>query len=79
MISHGTDGGQPEVSAAARKGWANAKSQVVVRDRAEITALFGDFELVEPGVVQLPLWRPDGEVREDWETIWLDGGVAFKR
>ena len=79
VISHGTDGGQPEVSAAARKGWANAKSQVVVRDRAEITALFGDFELVEPGVVQLPLWRPDGEVREDWETIWLDGGVAFKR
>jgi hypothetical protein len=79
VISHGTDGGQPEVSAAARKGWDNAKSQLVVRDRAEITALFGDFELVEPGVVQLPLWRPDGPVREDWETIWLDGGLAFKR
>ena len=50
-----------------------------MRDRAEITALFGDFELVEPGVVQLPLWRPDGAVRKDWETIWLDGGVGFKR
>ena len=79
MISHGTDGGQPEVSAAARKGWDNAKSRIVVRDHAEIEALFGDFELVEPGVVQLPLWRPDGEVRGDWETIWLEGGVAFKR
>jgi hypothetical protein len=79
VISHGTDGGRPEVSAAARKGWDNAKSQLVVRDRAEITALFGDFELVEPGVVQLPLWRPDGPVREDWETIWLEGGLAFKR
>jgi hypothetical protein len=79
VISHGTDGGQPEVSAAARKGWDNAKSRVVVRGHAEIEALFGDFELVEPGVVQLPLWRPDGEVRADWETIWLEGGVAFKR
>lgn len=79
VISHGTDGGRPDVSAAARKGWANAKSQVVVRDREEIRALFGDFELVDPGVVQLPLWRPDGAVREDWDTIWLDGGVGFKR
>jgi hypothetical protein len=79
VISHGTDGGQPEVSAAARKGWDNAKSRVVVRDHAEIEALFGDFELVEPGLVQVPLWQPDGEVRPDWETIWLDGGVAFKR
>jgi SAM-dependent methyltransferase len=79
VISHGTDGGQPEVSAAARKGWDNAKSRVVVRGHAEIEALFGGFELVEPGVVQLPLWRPDGAVREDWETIWLEGGVAFKR
>ena len=79
VISHGTDGGRPEVSAAARKGWDNATSKVVVRDHAEIAAMFGDFELVEPGVVQLPRWRPDGAVREDWETIWLEGGVGFKR
>ncbi|WP_194893238.1 SAM-dependent methyltransferase [Catenulispora pinisilvae] len=79
VISHGTDGGQPEVSAAARKGWDNAKSRITVREHEEIAALFGDFELVEPGLVQLPLWRPDGPVREDWETIWLDGGVGFKR
>ncbi|NUR28542.1 MAG: SAM-dependent methyltransferase [Catenulispora sp.] len=79
VVSHGTDGGHPEVSAAARKGWDKATSQIVVRDRAEITALFGDFDLVEPGVVQLPLWRPDGPVRADWETIWLDGGVGIKR
>ncbi|ACU73611.1 protein of unknown function DUF574 [Catenulispora acidiphila DSM 44928] len=79
VISHGTDGGQPEVSAAARKGWDNAKSNLVVRERAAIEAFFGDFDLIEPGVVQLPRWRPDGPVREDWETIWLEGGLAFKR
>jgi hypothetical protein len=79
VISHGTDGGQPETSAAARKGWDNAKSRIVVRDTAQITALFGDFAIVEPGVVQLPLWRPDGAVRDDWETIWLEGGVGIKQ
>jgi hypothetical protein len=32
---------------------------VVLRTQAEVAALFGDLELVEPGVVQLPRWRPD--------------------
>jgi len=30
-----------------------------LRTRAEITAFFDGLELVEPGVVSLPLWRPD--------------------
>jgi hypothetical protein len=29
------------------------------RYRDEILAYFGDFELVEPGLVPLPIWRPD--------------------
>ncbi|WP_323748162.1 SAM-dependent methyltransferase [Catenulispora rubra] len=79
VISHGTDGGDPETSAEARKGWDNATSQFTVRDRDDITALFDGFELVEPGVVNVPLWRPEGAAREDWADIWFDGGVGFKR
>jgi hypothetical protein len=79
VITHGTDGGQPERANAARKGWDNAKSRITVRSPERIEALFDGFELVEPGVVNLPRWRPDGEVREDWESIWLHGGVAYKR
>jgi O-methyltransferase involved in polyketide biosynthesis len=30
-----------------------------LRNRAELTAFFGDFELVEPGVTFAPQWRPD--------------------
>jgi hypothetical protein len=30
-----------------------------IRNRAEITALFGDWDLLTPGVVHLPDWRPD--------------------
>jgi S-adenosyl methyltransferase len=79
VISHGTDGGDPERSAEARKGWDKATSQFYVRDRAEVTSFFDGLELVDPGVVNVPLWKPDGAAREDWDSVWFDGGVAFKR
>ena len=79
VISHGTDGGDPQTSAEARKGWDNATSQFTIRDRDDITALFDGLELVPPGVVNVPLWQPDGQAREDWADIWFDGGVGFKR
>ncbi|WP_344667875.1 SAM-dependent methyltransferase [Catenulispora yoronensis] len=79
VISHGTDGGDPETSAEARKGWDNATSQFTVRDRTDITALFDGLDLIPPGVVNVPLWRPDGPAREDWAAIWFDGGVGLKR
>jgi hypothetical protein len=33
--------------------------RTTLRNSAEITALFEGFELVEPGVVRLPAWRPE--------------------
>jgi S-adenosyl methyltransferase len=32
---------------------------VILRTRAQVGALFGGLEMVEPGVVQLPHWHPD--------------------
>ena len=32
---------------------------VILRSRDEVTALFGGLEIVQPGVVQLPEWRPE--------------------
>jgi hypothetical protein len=37
---------------------AEMVESVVLRTRDEVSALFGDLESVEPGVVQLPQWRP---------------------
>jgi hypothetical protein len=34
---------------------------VTLRGRDEVAGLFGGLELVEPGVVQLPRWRPEAE------------------
>jgi hypothetical protein len=37
---------------------AEMAESVVLRTREEVSALFGDLESIEPGVVQLPQWRP---------------------
>ena len=50
------------------------------RHRAEIEAYFGDFEMVEPGLVPLAEWRPDTEVKAEQVLSYytMIGGVARK-
>jgi S-adenosyl methyltransferase len=49
------------------------------RTKAQVERFFDGLELVDPGVVYLPAWRPDpGETIEDPESIWLVGGVGRK-
>jgi hypothetical protein len=38
----------------------DATAPFIPRTRAQLERLLGGFELVEPGLVELPLWRPDG-------------------
>jgi hypothetical protein len=49
----------------------------VTRDRSAVIRLFGDCELVEPGVVRVPQWRPDSDL-EAAAPCGLWGGVARK-
>jgi hypothetical protein len=47
------------------------------RSRAEVAALFDGLELVEPGLVRVPEWRPDSDADlANPATVW--GGVARK-
>ncbi|MCK2218807.1 SAM-dependent methyltransferase [Actinomadura sp. ATCC 31491] len=50
------------------------------RDLAEIERFFDGLELVEPGVVHVPEWRPDRPVRHplDLGGVCVAGGVARK-
>lgn len=79
VISHITDGGRPVQAEAAVRAWDQATSKMYMRDEDEIRALFSGTELMEPGIVPRPLWRPDGEPREDWADIWGLVGVGIKR
>jgi hypothetical protein len=49
----------------------------VTRDRDGVSRLFDGYELVEPGVVRLPLWRPESDLEAATPSgLW--GGVAGK-
>jgi SAM-dependent methyltransferase len=59
VMSHGTGDAR---AAAVRKGtevYRAAGSPLTLRDRRSVEELFEGFELVEPGVVWLPEWRPE--------------------
>ncbi|GAA1997872.1 SAM-dependent methyltransferase [Catenulispora subtropica] len=78
VVTHLTDGGHPDQAEAARQAWDRATSQLYVRSDEEIRALFDGLDVVEPGLVPRPLWRPDGEVRPDWKEIWGLAGIGIK-
>jgi hypothetical protein len=49
------------------------------RTKAQIEKFFDGLEVVDPGVVYIPEWRPDpGEIIADPESVWLVGGVGRK-
>ena len=51
-----------------------------IRDRAEVGLLFGDLELVDPGVCLVHRWHPDAEDEAALdEHVHMHGGVARKR
>ena len=59
-ISVGTsDGADPEMLAEATQTYAGARMPFTLRSRAQILDLFDGFDLVEPGLVSLPEWRPE--------------------
>jgi hypothetical protein len=59
VISHTTEDPRPEVAAAIRAVFDKTPTPVTHRSREEVIALFQGLELVEPGVVWTPQWRPD--------------------
>jgi hypothetical protein len=46
------------------------------RSHAEVARFFGGMELIEPGLVEVPQWRPDSEPER---SVAMWGGVGRKR
>jgi SAM-dependent methyltransferase len=82
VISHASPvasvANQPVNMDKAAALYSQTASPVTARSQSEIAALFGDFTVVEPGVVPAPLWRPDfpDEVGPDALTYPGYAGVA---
>jgi hypothetical protein len=76
--SEGGPGGLRSALGGVRRLYESSTAPVSPRSRAEIAALFGDFELVSPGLVWAPLWRPeesapDADFPRPAESIVLAG------
>ena len=78
VISHSTFEDQPQEMLDAQRLSARTATEITLRSRAEITGFFGDWTILEPGVVHMPLWRPESpsDVDEHPERFGAFGGVA---
>jgi S-adenosyl methyltransferase len=79
VISHGTQDFNPARATAAVRGYDQAAAPFVLRSREDIEGFFDGLDLVEPGIVQLPFWRADGDNDGDPSKIWLYAGVGHKQ
>lgn len=75
-ISHLTSALRPDDAAALHKSSQHGNHVgIQFRSRAAITEMFDGWELVEPGVVELPMWRPESE-RDRHEAPGRSLGLA---
>ncbi|MFC4592417.1 SAM-dependent methyltransferase [Sphaerisporangium corydalis] len=76
VVSHAENHRELSEVAGSYEG---ASASVVLRSWVEIAGFFDGLELVSPGVVYLPLWRPDGPVFFEDNRVRAYGGIGRKR
>jgi hypothetical protein len=76
-ITHPTADFNPAEVDQAVAAATGAGLVLVPRTKAAVQRFFGDWELLEPGVVPVSSWRPDGPV-EHSEAAYYWAGVARK-
>jgi SAM-dependent methyltransferase len=82
VLAHATDEARPTVAQAAEKVYnRSVTTSIHMRSRADILRFFDGFDLVDPGLVYIPAWRPDApeNVPDDPSKFWVLVGVGRKR
>jgi len=80
VLSHASFEGRPTESESHTQLYTRTSTPMRMRSRADIVRYFDGLELMEPGVVFLPQWRPESpdEVDEAPERFTGYAGVARK-
>ncbi|MFG3200829.1 SAM-dependent methyltransferase [Streptomyces sp. NPDC048192] len=76
VLSHAT--GDFADRSEAEAVYDNASASMNLRSRDQVARFFDGFDLVEPGLVQVPFWRPDSTPPAGSEEIGFYGGVGRK-
>lgn len=80
VLSHPTGEGRlgsPDARRALADLFERSGVPAILRSRRAVEALFGGFDLVEPGVVWIERWRPGTPDRQAFRYSY--GGVGFRR
>lgn len=79
VVSHHTDDARSNQEARAREIYTKAAQPLIPRTRDQVTTFFHATELIAPGVVLSPLWRPDsGETAQHPPLYFGYVGVGRK-
>jgi hypothetical protein len=78
VLSHVTGDIRPEVAAKSETEYKKVAPGATLRTHEEILRFFTGLELVEPGLVQVPYWRPEEPEPADPGKVWVLGAVGRK-
>jgi SAM-dependent methyltransferase len=80
LLSHITGDNRPAAGERVKALYRNAADPITLRSRPEIEGLFAGWDLLAPGVVWVPQWRPDwpGEADDDALASTMFGGLGRK-
>ena len=82
VITHATleNGPTPTGQRGVQKVYQRTATPLIMRSAAELEPFFAGFEIVEPGIVPLPFWRPDSPPSDEDDPSVLHGlaGVGLK-
>jgi hypothetical protein len=79
VVSHATHEGQPDEAGEHTALYQRTGTPMTMRSRAEVDGLFDGFDLVAPGVVFLPSWRPEPGALPDAHPERYSGFAAVGR
>ncbi|MEV0639557.1 SAM-dependent methyltransferase [Streptomyces sp. NPDC050619] len=78
VLSHATGDLHEDRREDAASVYNKASATMNLRSHSGVLDFFGDFALLDPGLVQVPDWRPEEPPRRDAPQIGIYGGVARK-
>ncbi|WP_328907282.1 SAM-dependent methyltransferase [Streptomyces sp. NBC_00234] len=79
VITHASYEGIPlsqEEAGGTVDVYRNIRNPLVMRSRAQVSRFFEGYEMVDPGLVSMPNWRPEAPVVEGQEDPFAFSGFA---
>jgi S-adenosyl methyltransferase len=79
-VAHASQDGQPDQADSHQDLYRRAGTPMTMRTKPQVARLFNGFNLIDPGVVYLPLWRPESldEIDEQPERFTGLAAVGYR-